>query len=504
MPSPKTAQRILLVALALGWAADALFYGRSLGLSVPTFSLLLLGAIFWLGQMEGVRPVWRNMWLIGPLLFFAVMVAIRADPFLTNLNMLACLGILPFVIFYYAEGRVERLSLLGFSTACAVAWAHTAFKAAPLISPATEVLRTRRHQIKSLTPVLRGFLFALPVLAVFTTLLSSADVVFAGYVSYLLSLNFFWSLEMWWRITLVLAASWLIAGALYYALSRRNDNLEELWEGAIDDIPRSFSIGHVEAATVLASVNALFLLFGWVQFAYLFGGEANISAAGYTYAEYARRGFFELVTVSLLTLGLIIVLNFISRRETTTHVRTFNTLSSIMVALALVLLASAFWRMMLYESAYGYTHLRLYVHIFEVWLGLAFLWFLVTLWLKPRRFAIGAFVAAVGFLATLNLINPDAYIVEQNLTRYRETGNLDLYYLTRVSIDGVPALVKGLGELPVSEQQVLRENLGTRLAGLQSEAGREMSPSFNLARWQAYELLSTEAAARSVDSSQHP
>ena len=40
-------------------------------------------------------------------------------------------------------------------------------------------------------------------------------------------------------------------------------------------------------------VNLLFLVFVWIQFVYLFGGQANISAEGYTYAEYARRGFFD-------------------------------------------------------------------------------------------------------------------------------------------------------------------------------------------------------------------
>jgi hypothetical protein len=44
---------------------------------------------------------------------------------------------------------------------------------------------------------------------------------------------------------------------------------------------------------VLSSVVVLFSAFVIIQFQYFFGGAANISIEGYTYAEYARRGFGE-------------------------------------------------------------------------------------------------------------------------------------------------------------------------------------------------------------------
>ena len=40
----------------------------------------------------------------------------------------------------------------------------------------------------------------------------------------------------------------------------------------------------------------------------MFVGE-NIDIAGFTYAEYARRGFFELVAVAVVTMGLLLVLH---------------------------------------------------------------------------------------------------------------------------------------------------------------------------------------------------
>src|SRR5215210_3850027 len=105
--------RVLLVGLGLGWCADLLFYGNRVGISVPLFVLLLVGALFVVGKLESVRSVHRNLWLMGPIMFFASMVFVRANAFLTFLNIVVVIVLLSLLIFFYAEGRVEHLGLLG-------------------------------------------------------------------------------------------------------------------------------------------------------------------------------------------------------------------------------------------------------------------------------------------------------------------------------------------------------------------------------------------------------
>ena len=62
-----------------------------------------------------------------------------------------------------------------------------------------------------------------------------------------------------------------------------------------------FSLGGIEIGTVLGCLNILFLAFIVVQFRYFFGGTAQVQVApGLSYAVYARRGFFELVTVGIV------------------------------------------------------------------------------------------------------------------------------------------------------------------------------------------------------------
>ena len=180
--------------------------------------------------------------------------------------------------------------------------------------------------------------------------------------------------------------------------------------------------------------------------------------------------------------------------------------------LVLVLLVSAWRRMALYEATFGYTELRLIVYVFMCWLGLTLVWFLLTLWLRPDRFAIGALLAVMGFVATLNLINPDAFIARQNLDRYEQSGDLDAAYLASLSDDAVPELVRGLsltvGDVetqltPIcarscladspdcykTPHEILLAELNGRYQSLTTDTNWQRWTSFNLPRWQVFNLL---------------
>jgi hypothetical protein len=384
----------LLVALALGWSVDLFFYGKALGISVPLFVLLLVIAFFGLSWLEGVRPAWCNLWLLVPLIFFATMVFVRANPFVTFLNVRVSLLLLGLIAHFYAAGRVERLGLVGYPIVLLLTMANALTQPPPLMSASATLKAAREQGSRNLLPVVRGCLLALPVLAIFTWFLASADLIFADYLEDILHLEFLSDpLELLWRGVIILGVAWFLAGGLAYALSRgRMSANENALEKALDSLAQAISLGFIEVTTVLILVDLLFLVFVWIQFTYLFGGQANVTLEGYTYAEYARRGFFELLAVSVLTLGLILGLHRLVRCETGWQRRIFNGLSSLMVGLVLVILASAFQRLLLYEAAYGYTQLRLYSHVFMVWLAVTFVWLLATLWLRPDRFAIGAFL----------------------------------------------------------------------------------------------------------------
>ena len=488
----KSISRLLLITgLALGYVVDFLFYGKMPGISVPIFVLLSLGALFWLGRVERVKPAMRNLWIVLPLLFFALMVAVRANNRLTMLNVCVVLILLAHTAYFYAAGRIGESSFLGHMAAFGRTATASIVHTPPLLAESANMEMVRGVGVRKLLPVARGLLFAIPLLILFAALLASADFVFARYMSGLFRMEFITSIqEFLGHLMVVLAAGWLLAGGLAYALRRSyGDDDITASEGNSVANRRFWSIGFVEVITVMVLVSALFLLFGWIQFAYLFGGETNITSEGHTYADYARRGFFELVAISVMTLALILGLRHLSPRVTRRERWTFNILSTFMVGLVMVLLASAYWRMLLYEEAYGYTHLRLYVQLFEIWLAITFVWLLVTLWVPKMRFAIGGFIAILGFAATLNLANPDALIAKENVARWEATGKVDIDYLMQLSDDAVPSLLPALDGERGYEQGILRQSLLERLKHMEANPGWREWQSFHFARQGAYDAL---------------
>ena len=480
----------LLIALILGWSWDMLFYGKSLGISVFFFISALILALFGLGRERGVLSARRNLWLLAPLLFFAAMVAVRANLFVTFLNVVACLMLVGLVAHFYAAGRIGELGLTGYPLVFLQVAGNTLVRPGALVSASLDLNTVQTRSRPNILPVLRGVLLAMPVLLLFSCLLASADLVFAHYVEDILHLKFLADLLEWfWHGIIILVVAWIVAGGLVYALSGTATSQETGLSAKMSRLTRPFSFGFVEITILLTLVNLLFVIFVGIQFAYLFGGQANITIEGYTYAEYARRGFFELLAVSMLTLGLIFILWRLGRFETGRQQGVFKVLSSLMVVLVLPILASAFQRLLLYEIAYGYTELRLYSHVFMVWLAATFLWFLITLWLQPHRFALGVFVAALGFLITLNVINPDAFIAEQNLARYQTTGKLDIRYLTRLSDDVVPVLTQAVNRVSEADRQILKDHLNSRRASLAATLASQDWPSFHLAEQHAYAVL---------------
>lgn len=452
-----TPARVLAVGLGLGWLFDWLFYGKMLGVSAFLFAAALLTMLGILSWYEGVRPRFINLWVGPAILFFAAMIFVRSNGFLTFLNVGTMLFLLLLLAHHYTNGSVFHLRFRDGMLVPLLAGIYTIWYGGQTVHYTVQKINPRNS--RWVTPFLRGALLALPILLVFTLLLAASDLVFAGYLAQIFAWETIDDLVQYaWRGVLIFGLAWGFTGALIYALA--HPPAEKSPDGPARPL---FSLGFIETATILALVNGLFILFGWIQLAYLFGGRANIRLDGFTYAEYARRGFFELVTVAVLTFILLTGLHWLSRRETVRQTRMFNFLGTVMAGLVLVQLASAFLRLQLYEQSYGFTQLRLYSHVFMVWLGLLFVGVVLALWLRPQRIPFITLAAALGFVTTLNLINPDAFIVRQNLVRYAAAGDLDAVYLTQLSDDALPSLLMAWEQVQGDKQLVYDPACGREL-----------------------------------------
>ena len=230
-------------------------------------------------------------------------------------------------------------------------------------------------------------------------------------------------------------------------------------------------------------VDLLFASFVLVQFRVLFGGAAFVQAvSGLSYAEYARSGFFQLVTVAALSLPLLLAADWLLGGRDRRVLRRYRGLALLMLLLLDVMLASALYRMRLYTVEYGLTELRFYTTAFMGWLVLVFGWFAATV-LRGRRerFAPGAVAAGALVLGALNLLNPDALIARTNLARVAEGREVDAAYIAGLSADALPTIRRSLSALPATERCAIGVAARDRWSKA-FESGRRWNIAFSRAR----------------------
>jgi hypothetical protein len=402
-----------------------------------TIVALVGAAMVLAGPFLGVRGPSHSGRLAAALLaFFGLMVSVRASPIMVTINVLVCVGAMLLVANSYAGPSLVRLSIDGYAQAALGGIGSAIGGAGHVLA---NDLNPSTSNLRRLLPVFRGLLFAAIPLMIFTALFSSADAVFEDYVIRITQLDLG---SVGSRLLWAVMIAWAVLGLMRRALRGPKEY------PPIAGIPR---MGVADAVTALVLVDLLFAVFVVVQFAYFFGGADTMAASGFTYSDYARRGFFELVAVAVLVVCLVLSVDWLVKREPGARARV-DRLHAILLALTGVVLVSALQRMRLYTAAFGMTELRLYTTIFMLWVATVLGWMAWTVLRNQRdRFPFGAIMAGLVLLAATNLINPDAFIARANVDHFLATErNLDTVYLTQhLSFDAVPTLVASLPEMDI-------------------------------------------------------
>jgi len=482
-----------ITVLALGWLFDFLFWGYAPGINFAIYVVLCLVGGFLVLSLNGFKASWKALTLLVPALFFAGITFVRQEPMILFLSFGFTLGSMGLLAVSYLGGRWIWYSLLDYILhglrliGSMIARPLMFFVEARNTAAAQDGTRSR-SAAKSLWAVLRGVLIAIPIVAIFAALLSSADLVFAHQLQGFIRLFHLENLPQYiFRGVYILIGAYALAGVLLHAVQKSRD---EKLLGMDKPLVAPF-LGFTEAAVVLGAVVLLFILFAVVQFRYFFGGQTNIGIQGYTYAEYARRGFTELVAVAFFSLLLFLGLSVIVKRQNATRRWVFTGLGLGMVALVGVMLYSAYQRLALYEAAYGFSRIRIYTHVFMLWLGLLLAVVVVLEVLhRERSFALAILIASLGFTATLAVINVDGFIVRQNVARATDGRSLDVAYLASLSLDSIPDMVAEFqnSSIPASTRDAVGVALVCR--ELDSNGGGDANwRSFTLSNWWASRAL---------------
>jgi cbb3-type cytochrome oxidase subunit 3 len=486
---------LLLLAVMLGGVHQWLFFEHEPGISFPLF-VLLFYLFMYAGAKERLRPVNAFACYLGVVVaLLALSVVVFDSDFFRGLNMLVVPGLALIHMAYCLDWRRPDwgragLVLIALDHLISQNLRHWKTAMELLFKSVTGRLEAKRRE--TLKGVLVGLAIACPLLAVVISLLASADGIFHhvldGIPNWLAGLSLTeGGIRLLWTVVLGLC----FFGYVYSYLHPEKE--EEETEAVRKDREadalsgRTWGLNPVTAATVLALVNVVYVLFVAVQFSYLFGAWEGVLPEGVTYADYARKGFGELVAATVL--NYLLLLTSLSAGEGSLQgtARFNRRMLYLLVGCSCVMLYSAYARLGLYEEAYGYTVLRFSVHAFMIFLVLLLV--LAAVRVRMPRFPLirSYIVLFLGAYVLMNFVGMESAVTRLNLERYEQSGKLDVSYLLTLSSDAVPRLSK-LGGIVYPD---LEERLGIKLELLREKRGWQ---EFNLSDYRAKHALEKRLA----------
>lgn len=510
----KTGLEILEAALLLGVLGDVLLRVTPWGLNVFLWVGALVAAMLMLTLRRRSELLSKQtVALHGALVFFALMFVWRDSIQLKVLNTLAIIGILSLLTLPALKIKTNVAGL--FHYGLSVFWSGINAAFAPFYLLFEDIkwkTLPQKGWTKHLAAVLRGVAIAAPILLIFGALFMAADAVFQGIIEQSLRLN---PETLFAHVFLTGLFAWLIAGYLRGSLiasfapetvevkpkikaqtlsitesvTENKENEKEAGEEKTPEpeivktwdwrnfdnsaMPKFFTLGAIEISIVLGLINLLFLSFVVVQISYLFGGmELVQNTPDFKLAEYARRGFGELVAVAALVLPILLVSHWLLRKDAPVNEKIYRVLAGIQIALLFVIMISATQRLLLLTGnlGYGLTTVRFYPMVFMIWLALVFAWFALTILRGAReQFAWGALWSAFFIVGTLHVLSPDDFIARTNIRLMQEGRAFDSSYIAELSDDAVPALLENLPAMSFEQQCIVKSEISHRINQTETE-----------------------------------
>ena len=448
----------ILFSLLLGGIFDRLLIDKAFGISYFIFIGLCIGFFLW-SIRDRITPRKSFGWfLLAPTALLALSFAVHTVEIFNVLNFLAVpiLMIASSILIVNPSLKWDKASFIAVMLRKGIGNVFSnIMRPFKILKASIKIGRTVQMK-EGKKQILIGILVSLPLLVILIILLSSADMVFGYYFANLTEIFTNINVEDFLPHTIVIL---IIAFYLFgYVWGFKGE--EEATEKDLNAPAVSWEA--VTIITVLVALNILYLIFTIIQFSYLYGGGNTTLPANFTHAEYARKGFFELATVTFI--NFIIVISFIKyiKKDNKKLLKVSNLLLTVLVAFTLNMLFSANFKLTLYEAAFGYTFLRISVHLFMLLLFILCLVVAAGIWCRRIPIVKSIIVITIIMYTIINYLNIDGVIARKNIERYNETGKLDAYYLTSLSFEAVPYLIELRDKSDSSIKMVIDENLKYR------------------------------------------
>jgi hypothetical protein len=351
-------------------------------------------------------------------------------------------------------------------------------------------LRSFGHKGKGTNQVIAaivGIIIAVPIFAIIIALLASADAQFSTWIE---GIGVYFENLKVGRYVLCLTFGFPVGFyifALLYGNARRMGTETMTPKSLLSTAQNARKVSIVAVGTPVAILVLIYGVFLAAVVSNLHKTMTTVHSPDFTYAEFARRGFFELAVVAGINLVILGFIYLFCQRKPGPYPVFLRVLGSTMSALTLVMVVLSITKMLMYWEQYGLTRLRVYTMWFMCVMFVVFA--LLLVW-HLRRFKVGTAIVMVMGLSFLGLTwaNVDSIIANHNVDRYLsgQVETIDVDYLGEdLSDAAVPALIR------LSEDRRVQAQANRALAIRRSE-GTNMLPAGD-APWTAWSWESHRA-----------
>lgn len=200
----------------------------------------------------------------------------------------------------------------------------------------------------------------------------------------------------------------------------------------------------VTVLTAVLPVLFVYVVFFISQWQYYISGFTGVLPKEFSYAEYAREGFFQLCTVSVINLVILILISLFLKRKQDKKSVTLIALSIVISVFTLVLISTALAKMYMYIDCYGLTPKRVYATWFMAVLAVVFILVILKQFISKLKLVAISLAVLIVMFSALALSGVDSLIAKYNVDRYVDgtLKTVDIDAMSDLGDAAIPQLVR--------------------------------------------------------------
>jgi len=290
----------------------------------------------------------------------------------------------------------------------------------------------RNGNKKTIGKVLIGLLCAIPVLFVVVPLLLSSDVAFKGMMDSMFENT---GATIFKAVVGIMMSVFVVTYGFSLKMGRTAQEKESKFAG----------MENVYLISFLSAISVCYLLYLFSQLAYFFSAfKGFLPEGGVTYAQYARKGFFEMCVIAVINLVLVFVAMLLAKKQQGKACHGIKALATFIGLFTLVIIATAISKMVLYIDAYGMTVLRLTTSAFMVFLAVVFISVILRVYLLKINVVKTALITAGCIVLILGTVNVNWVCAKYNYDAYKsgKLTTVDVEALYDLGYEGIPYIAE--------------------------------------------------------------